>query len=309
MTSIALERSIWIDASRERLWQALTDPAQILQWFVPALPGGQMTVDNSGKLIIQLGPINIDFALLEARREPQQLTMRTLPDGLITTSYILSEENKGTQLIAKTSGFEALLPAAQEERLTLSGAAWEQTLQNLKAFVAGQELPFPYALVSPLFGYWRETKTTLASERSIWIDAPRERVWKAITDPVQIQAWNSPETAWELSSLELGGRFFTRDAETKAENYVEIIEVLDPPKELATRTISEPSSTLTKGKKYTLMEEKGGTRLTVTHSGYEQDPEEMRWASMEQNTFGFGMMLQNAKAYIEEVEIPFPYGF
>jgi uncharacterized protein YndB with AHSA1/START domain len=309
MTSKSIECSIWIEAAPERIWQALTKPEEILKWFVPALPGGQMLLDKSGKLIIELGPIKIDFALLESLVEAKQVTLRTLPDRVISTHYSLTEANGGTQVTAITSGFEYLLESEQEDRMSLSGAAWDRTLQNLRAFLAGEDLPFPYAVVSPLFGYWREMKTTLAAERSIWINAPRERVWTAITDPKQIQAWNSPATPWELSALEVGGRFYTRDAETNAENYIEIIELLNPPKELATRTISDPASSAVKGKKYTLLEENGGTRLIVTHSGYEQDPEEIRWASMEQNTFGFGMMLENAKAYIEGHELPFPFGF
>jgi uncharacterized protein YndB with AHSA1/START domain len=307
MEKMALEHSIWLDAPRERIWQALTEPSQIIQWFTPALPGGQMTLDGSGKLIVQLGPITIDFALLEAVHEPQQLTLRTLPDRRITTTYTLSSENNGTQLQAKTTGFEALVLSKQTKSLNLNNAAWEKTLKNLQAFVAGVELPFPQAFVSPLFGFWRETRNTLASERSIWIKASRERVWTAITDPQQLQLWLSPATPWELSSLELGGRFFVRDAETNAETNVEVIELLDPPHELATRSIAEGN--IVKGKTYTLTEEDGGTRLTVTFSGYEQDAEETRWGNMEQNTFGFGMMLQNAKAFIEGAELPFPWGF
>jgi uncharacterized protein YndB with AHSA1/START domain len=305
---MTVERSIWINASRERIWQALTDPEQILKWFVPALPG-QMILDEAGKLIVQLGPVNIDFALLESCIEPQQLSLRTLPDRLITTNYRLTEENDGTRLTAITSGFELLIPSAQEERRNLSSAGWEKTLQNLNAFVTGAELPFPYAAVGPLFGYWRDSKSTLATERSIWIDAPRERVWTAITDPQQIQAWSSPATAWELSALELGGRLYIRNEESNAEQYVEIIELLDPPNQLATRTIPEAPDTVVKGKIYTLTAEKGGTRLTVTLSGYEQEAEDTRWGNMEQNAFGFGMMLQNAKAYIEGAELPFPFGF
>jgi uncharacterized protein YndB with AHSA1/START domain len=307
--TIALERSIWVDAPRERIWQALTDLDQFVQWFLPNLPGAQMQRDDSGKITVMMGPMSIDFAVFEAVVEPQQLTIRSLPDRLISTTYTLQEENAGTKVMVRTKGFEALNEAARHDRLNLSGAGWEKALQNLSAFVAGVDLPFPQAFVSPLFGYWRETPTTLASERSIWINAPRERVWRAVTDPKQIQMWSSPATPWELSALEVGGRFYIHDAENNKETYVEVIELLDPPHQLATRTVPEPPDTTVKGKQYTLKEENGGTRLTVILSGYEQEAEDARWSNMEQNTFGFGMMLQNAKAYIEGEELPFPFGF
>ena len=39
MEKMSIERSIWIDAPRERVWQAMTEPQQIAQWFLPAMPG------------------------------------------------------------------------------------------------------------------------------------------------------------------------------------------------------------------------------------------------------------------------------
>ncbi len=309
MTPMSLERSIWINAPRERIWQAVSNPDQIIQWFVPNLPGAQMQRDPNGKLVIMLGPMRVDFVVVDHAIEPQQFTFRSLPDQLISTSYFLKDENGGTQVFVKTSGFEALTENVQRERLNLSSTAWEKVLQNLNAFVAGEALPHPQAFISPLFGYWRETKSTLATERSIWIDGSRERVWQAVTDPKQIQMWSSPSIPWELSALELGGRLYTRDAETGKENYVEIIDVIDPPNQFGTRIVTEQPTRVVKGKTFTLKEENGGTRLTVTLSGYEQESEDTRWGQIEQDTFGFGMMLQNTKAYIEGKDLPFPFGF
>jgi uncharacterized protein YndB with AHSA1/START domain len=308
METFALERSIWIDAPRERVWQAIADPAQMVQWFVPNLPGAQM-VRSNGAFAMQLGPMSVDFVAVESVIDGQQLTIRSLPDRLIATTYLLKDENGGTGVTIRSTGFESLNNAAQQDSLDLSSAGWEKALQNLKAFVAGAALPFPQAFVGPLFGYWRETRSTLAAERSIWINAPRERVWRAVTDPQQLEKWFSPGTAWALSAFELGGRLYNPDPATGAEKYVQIIELLDPPHRLATRSVPEPPDTVVKGTTYTLKEENGGTRLTVTLSGYEQEPEDTRFGRLEQDVFGFGMMLQNAKAYLEGSELPFPFGF
>jgi hypothetical protein len=58
-----------------------------------------------------------------------------------------------------------------------------------------------------------------------------------------------------------------------------------------------------------LAEENGGTRLTLIYSGYELMPEATRQQRMEENTFGFGMMLENLQAYIEGKVLPYPQGF
>jgi uncharacterized protein YndB with AHSA1/START domain len=207
------------------------------------------------------------------------------------------------------TGFEALPEDTREDRFQLSGAGWEKALKNLKAYVEGETLPFPDAYVGPLFGYWREPKEKLAIERNIWIDASRERVWSAITDPKQLQQWFSPNTVWQLSKLEVGGRFYVHNDETNADMYVQIIERLDPPHQLITRTVPEPPDTVDKSTIYTLIEENGGTRLILTLIGYEPEAESSRWGHMEQDAFGFGMMLQNTKAFVEGNPLPFPWGF
>jgi uncharacterized protein YndB with AHSA1/START domain len=107
-----------------------------------------------------------------------------------------------------------------------------------------------------------------------------------------------------LSALEVGGRLFVRDPETGAEMYAQVIERVDPPHLLVMRTEAGYEITT-----YALQEEQGGTRLTITHAGYEAAPDEARWNMMEQNAVGFGMMLENVQASIEGKNLPYPGGF
>ena len=181
-------------------------------------------------------------------------------------------------------------------------------LANLKAYVEGQELPYPQGLLAAIFGYRRESKEKFSVERSIWIAAPRERVWRAISDPEQIQEWFSPGTRWSGTGLEVGGRLFVLNPETGAEMYTQVIEALEPPYRLVTRSMPEPPDTV-HVTTWQLEEENGGTRLMLTHSGYELEPVEARANNMEQNAFGFGMMLENMAAYIEGKTLPYPQGF
>lgn len=308
MDQLRVERSIWIDAPRERVWQAVTDPEHVAQWLLPPALGAQMKRDASGTFFVCLGPMEIPIAIQEAPKQPQQVTSRSLPDQLITTTYELEEENGGTRVTVTMTGFERLPADAREDRMKPSGAAWEKALANLKAHVAGTELPFPQGYVAALFGYRREAKETFAVERSIWIAAPLERVWQAISDPAQMEQWFSPGTSWRLSALEVGGKLFVPDMETGAEMHTQVIELVDPPHRLVLQSVPEPPGT-PQVTAYTLQEERGGTRLTVTNSGYEAMPEEARWSAMEQNAFGFGTMLENVQAHVEGKELPYPGGF
>jgi uncharacterized protein YndB with AHSA1/START domain len=252
--------------------------------------------------------MDVPIAVLETAEPPRRATSRTAPDGLVTTTFSFEEKNGGTQVTLIMKGLEGLPGDNGRERAEPSEAAWEKALANLKAYVEGAELPFPEGYISALFGYRRESKKVVAVERTIWINASRERVWQAITDPEQIEHWFSPGTQWRGSGLEVGGTFSVYNPETDSDMYTQVIAVINPPAHFVTHTVPEPSG-LTYVTDWKLQEENGGTRLILTYSGYELEAAETRHMNMEQNAFGFGMMLENLQAYIEGKSLPYPQGF
>ena len=308
MEQIKVERSIWIDVPRERVWQAITDPADLAKWFLPPVLGAEMKRDANDTMLVSMGGMEIPVAILEELDAPRQVSISGLPDHLISITYLLEEENNGTRVTITMSGFEKLPEDARQDRIVPGGTAWEKALANLKAYLTGKDLPFPEGYVAALFGYRREAEKSFAVERSIWIAAPLERVWDAITDPAQLESWFSPGTSWKLTALEVGGRLFTQDPETGSETNVQVIQLLDPPQHFVTHSLpATPGSS--ESTAYLLQEERDGTRLTITNSGYELLPDDERWSTMEQNAFGFGMMLENLRAYVESQDLPTPGGF
>jgi uncharacterized protein YndB with AHSA1/START domain len=305
---LTIERSIWIDAPQERVWQAVTEPEQLAKWFLPPSLGAQLKRDNNGTISVLMGNMAIEIAHFETLDQPRQVSSRSLPDGLLATTYALEEEKGGTRVTVTMSGFEALPEDARQERLAPSGAGWEKALANLKAYINGQELPYPQGYIAALFGYRREAKEKFAVERSIWIKATRERVWRAITDLEQVENWFSPGTKWQGTGLKVGGKFYVQNPETNAEMYVQVIDVVDPPHQFVTRTEPEPPE-VPHVTVWTLIEEDGGTRLTITYTGHESEADDIRHSNMEQNAFGFGMMLENVKAHVERKSLPYPGGF
>ena len=308
MEQFKVERSIWIDIPPERVWQAITDPADLAKWLLPPALGADMKRDANDTIFVCMGGMEIPVAVLEEVDPLRHARNHGLPDYVILITYLLEEENGGTRVTVTMSGFEKLPVDARQDRILPSGMAWEKALANLKAYVTGKTLPFPEGYVAALFGYRRESEKSFAVERSIWIAAPREPVWSAITDPIQLESWFSPGTSWKLTALEVGGRLFTHDSETGDETNVQVIQLVDPPQRFVTHSLpASPGSAEVTA--YLLQEERGGTRLTIINSGYELLPEDGRWSAMEQNAFGFGMMLENLRAYIEGKNLPTPSGF
>jgi uncharacterized protein YndB with AHSA1/START domain len=302
-----MEKSIVIGAPRERVWNAIADPAELGKWFVPNIPGVEMTKDENGKLQVMMGPMGVDFVVMQEVEPGKKVSLKSLPEKVLTVTFTLQDEGKGTRVTVALSGFERLPADVREDRASRSSAAWQQTLENLDAHLNGKPLPHPKAYVSPLFGNWRDNAKKISVERSIWIQAPRERVWKAITNADQLTAWFSPGTEWSSSGEGVGSKVFVRNPENGEEMYGQVVQVLDAPNKLVTRTDAKKGE-VPYVTEWRLGEENGGTRLYMSYSGFELEPE-LNYDLMEQHTFGFGMMMQNIKAFIEGDALPVPGGF
>ena len=139
----------------------------------------------------------------------------------------------------------------------------------------------------------------LSVERSIWINAPRERVWLAVTDPEQMRGWFSPTSSFKM----VGNRIAVKFGDTEME--VAELAVIEPPHRLMTNNLMEPGMTTT----YLLEEENGGTRFTVIEAGFEHLSAEARAAHVEQNGKGWEGVIANLEAFVMGKALPNPEGF
>lgn len=132
-------------------------------------------------------------------------------------------------------------------------------------------------------------------ERSIWINAPRERVWQAITTSEQIRQWWGDY--WEIPSLELGATIKFGDA---ADPMLATVAVADAPREF--RIQWPPQEQYHNTEMFTifvLAEENGGTRVTVTETGFEALPDDARQKRYDSTAQGYETVLAELKAHVE----------
>lgn len=137
MKQFSVERSIWIDAARERVWQAVTQSEQISQWWgdyweIPALEVGAT---------IKFGdPDDLMFAKIAVVDEPHEFSLQWPPQAQyhsieMFTIFRLAEENGGTRVTVTETGFEALPDAIRQQRLDLTAKGYETVLGGLKVYV------------------------------------------------------------------------------------------------------------------------------------------------------------------------------
>src|SRR5688572_7387872 len=115
MKQIKVERSIWINVFRERVWRAITDPADLAQWLLPPALGADMKRDENDTILVSMSGMEIPVAVLEEVDAPRHVRSYGSPDHVISITYLLEEENNGTRVTVTMSGFENLPVDARQD--------------------------------------------------------------------------------------------------------------------------------------------------------------------------------------------------
>lgn len=135
--------------------------------------------------------------------------------------------------------------------------------------------------------------------RTVVIDAPRDRVWQALTDPEHIAKWFGQRAV--IDSLTVGARG-TFGWDEHGDMPLEIIEV-DEPDHFGYRWAHVGDLDLNRGTdvRFTLREVGGSTELTVVETGFDRasDVESERRESLEGNRQGWNSELDELVAYLE----------
>ncbi|MDM5233287.1 SRPBCC family protein [Lysinibacillus pakistanensis] len=117
--------SIWIDASIDKIWQAITDEQQLSQWYAPGSTWKIPSLVAGEKIIFTLMP-NAHNGLTE--KLPIILTIKNIIQNQEFSFFLDVEET----LIA------ILLEEAQKgTTVAINMSGYEPSLANLKALVEG----------------------------------------------------------------------------------------------------------------------------------------------------------------------------
>ncbi|CAN5189213.1 hypothetical protein BH11PAT4_BH11PAT4_5420 [soil metagenome] len=144
ITSDTIEREVIVKAPQERVYSAITDPAQITQWFPDAIEGdfvvGAQPVLNfgtDGKARIKI----IDAKPFE------YFAFRWVPGGgevvadvtaVVTTLVEFMVEGMGdeTKVTVKESGFSGFGPEVAKEKFEMNSGGWEYMMDRFEKFFA-----------------------------------------------------------------------------------------------------------------------------------------------------------------------------
>jgi uncharacterized protein YndB with AHSA1/START domain len=148
------------------------------------------------------------------------------------------------------------------------------------------------------------TSTTDRFETDIVLDAPRSRVWRALTDVKQFNHWFGVNLTGEFApGREVSGHITIRGYEHVM--MTAWVETMEPERKFAFRWhpyaiepnvdySTEPTTLVT----FTLESVPEGTRLIVVESGFDALPESRRLPAFKANHSGWVGQLKNIAKYL-----------
>lgn len=136
------ERSLVIAAEQDRVWRAITEAAQISQWFdgsmqweFVAAAGETMTFRYNGDII--------GYGRVVTVEPQQQFAFRWTPEpGIPIESLVtfgLEAVNDGTLVTISEEGFEALPEDVRQRRYDMNGEGWGITLKHLTDYLQAED--------------------------------------------------------------------------------------------------------------------------------------------------------------------------
>jgi uncharacterized protein YndB with AHSA1/START domain len=146
-----IERSVTIDAPRERVWNALVDAETFGTWFGANLKGQVFEPGRRARGNITItGYEHVAFDVLVERVEPMSLfSYRWHPYAVdpavdydretptLVTFTLRDAPGNGTVLTVVESGFENVPPHRRLDAFRMNSGGWEIQLKNIADHAAG----------------------------------------------------------------------------------------------------------------------------------------------------------------------------
>jgi uncharacterized protein YndB with AHSA1/START domain len=151
METDRIERSIVINAPRERVWRAISNAEEFGTWFHANLKGQRFVPgERTRGALTYPGWEHIDFDVVIDRIEPMELLSYRWHPYPIDQSVDYSKEtptlvtftlkdapNNGTVLTVVESGFDKVPPARRLEAFRMNSRGWEGQMANIARHVEG----------------------------------------------------------------------------------------------------------------------------------------------------------------------------
>lgn len=135
-----ITKEITVKASKERVYEAITDPEQITSWFPDAVEGGSLEAGE--RPIFQFGDLKTQI-YVEAAKPFNYFAYRWVPGGVAMIGDVLTVANtlveffieelpEGTKVTLKESGFASLPVETAQATHKMMQTGWDSMMKRLE---------------------------------------------------------------------------------------------------------------------------------------------------------------------------------
>ncbi len=140
METLVVEHSVLIDASPEVVWDAITDPKHLEQWYAPGCPWEIPALQQGATIKFHNTDTDIQLATIEVLAPLREFTLRWQLDPMhpgltLTNTFLLVPENDSTRVTVSQAGYESLPDDIRQEQLEQDGQAYTAIAESLKSYL------------------------------------------------------------------------------------------------------------------------------------------------------------------------------
>ena len=136
------ERSTVIAADQQRIWRAITEAAQISQWFDGSM-GWEFTPVAGEPITFRYNGEVIGYGTVVTVEVPHMFAFRWTPEPgnptLSLVTFRLEVANGGTRVTISEEGFEALPEDLRQRRYDMNAEGWGIALDHLIAYLQAED--------------------------------------------------------------------------------------------------------------------------------------------------------------------------
>jgi uncharacterized protein YndB with AHSA1/START domain len=140
METLAVERSVLIKVPIERVWHAITDPAELGQWYAPGCPWEIPALQPGATIKFHNTDTDIQLATIEVLKPLREFTLRWQLDPMhagltLTNTFLLEPENGSTRVTVSQAGYESLPEDMRQQQLDQDADAYTAIAESLKNYL------------------------------------------------------------------------------------------------------------------------------------------------------------------------------
>lgn len=140
METLAVKRTVLINAPLERVWDAVTQPEQLEEWYAPGCPWEIPALQSGATVKFHNTDTDIQLATIEVVEPLREFTLRWQLDPMhpgltLTNTFLLEPEHDSTRVTVSQAGYESLPENIRQEQLDQDAGAYTAIAESLKSYV------------------------------------------------------------------------------------------------------------------------------------------------------------------------------